>query len=108
MLNNPRSIIIYPEGSRSNDGYIKPFKKGGIVLAIDMNLPVVPVALCGTRECLGDKKFTLKSNTIEMRIGKPMETNALEYEDRNKFVENVRNEVVRLKSKWDYQPAEFN
>ena len=108
MLNNPRSIIIYPEGTRSNDGSIKPFKKGGIVLAIDMNLPVVPVALCGTRECLGDKKFTLKNNTIEMRIGKPMETNALEYEDRNKFVENVRNEVVRLKSKWDYQPAEFN
>ena len=108
MLKNPRSIIIYPEGTRSNDGSIKPFKKGGLVLAIDMDLPVVPVALCATSECLGDKKFTLKNNTIEMRIGKPMETNALEYEDRNKFVENVRNEVVRLKSKWDYQPAEFN
>ena len=101
ILNNPRSIIIYPEGSRSNDGYIKPFKKGGIVLAIDMNLPVVPVALCGTRKCLGDKKFTLNNNTIEMRIGKPIETNVLGYEDRNKFVENVRDEVVRLKSKWD-------
>ena len=108
MLKNPRSIIIYPEGTRSNDGSIGPFKKGGLILAIDMDLPVVPVALCGTRECMGDEKFTLKNNTIEMRIGKPMETNALEYKDRNKFVENVRNEVVRLKSKWDYQPAEFN
>ena len=109
MLKNPRSIIIYPEATRSNDGSIGPFKKGGLVLAIDMDLPVVPVALCGTRECMGDEKFTLNNNnTIEMRIGKPMETNALEYEDRNKFVENVRNEVVRLKSKWDYQPAVLN
>ena len=108
MLKNPRSIIIYPEGTRSNDGSIGPFKKGGLVLAIDMDLPVVPVALCGTRKCLGDKKFTLNNNTIEMRIGRPIETNALEYEDRNKFVENIRDEVVRLKSKWDYQPAVFN
>ena len=109
MLKNPRSIIIYPEGTRSNDGSIGPFKKGGLVLAIDMDLPVVPVALCGTRECMGDEKFTLNNNTtIEMRIGKPIETNALGYEDRNKFVENVRDEVVRLKSKWDYQPAVLN
>ena len=56
MVNNPRSIIIYPEGTRSNDGSIRQFKKGGLVLAINMDLPVVPVALCGTRECLGQKK----------------------------------------------------
>ena len=108
MLKNPRSIIIYPEGTRSNDGSIKPFKKGGLVLAIDMDLPVVPVALCGTRECLGEKKFRLQKNTIEMRIGRPIETNKLGYEDRNQFVETIRDEVVRLKSNSDYQPSVAN
>ena len=108
MLKNPRSIIIYPEGTRSNDGSIGPFKKGGLVLAIDMDLPVVPVALCGTRECLGEKKFRLQKNTIEMRIGKPIETNTLGYEDRNQFVETIRDEVVRLKSNSDYQPSVAN
>ena len=108
MLKNPRSIILYPEGTRSNDGSIKPFKKGGLVLAIDMDLPVVPLALCGTRECLGEKKFRLQKNTIEMRVGKPIETNTLGYEDRNQFVKTIRDEVVRLKSNSNYQPAVVN
>ena len=108
MVNNPRSIIIYPEGTRSNNGSIRQFKKGGLVLAINMDLPVVPVALCGTRECLGEKKYKLKKNTIEMRIGKPIKTHTLRYEDRNKFAENVRDEVVKLKSEWQNQPMVFN
>ena len=73
-----------------------------------MDLPVVPVALCGTRECLGEKKFRLQKNTIEMRIGKPIETNRLGYEDRNQFVETIRDEVVKLKSNSDYQPSVAN
>ena len=108
MLKNPRSIIIYPEGTRSNDGSIGPFKKGGLILAIDMDLPVVPVALCGTRECMGDEKFTLKKTTIEMRIGEPLETHGLGYQDRNQLAENVRGEVLRLKSEWEHRSAILN
>ena len=81
MANNPRSIIIYPEGTRSNNGSIRQFKKGGLVLAINMDLPVVPVALCGTRECLGEKKYKLKKNTIEMRIGKPIKKHTISNEN---------------------------
>ena len=99
MLKNPRSIIIYPEGTRSKNGLIGSFKKGGFVLAMEMDLPVVPIALCGTYNCLGKESMTLNNNVLEMRIGKPFQTSSLDYKDRNKFVDRVRNEVIKLKSK---------
>ena len=99
MAKNPRSIIIYPEGTRSKDGEIGLFKKGGFVLAMEMNLPVVPIALCGTFESFGKNKMTLNKNNLELRIGKPFQTSSLSYEDRNGFVNSVRNEVIQLKSK---------
>ena len=99
MAKNPRSIIIYPEGTRSKDGEIGLFKKGGFVLAMEMNLPVVPIALCGTFESFGKNKMTLNKNNLELRIGKPFQTSSLSYEDRNSFVNSVRNEVIQLKSK---------
>ena len=65
---------------------------------MEMNLPVVPIALCGTYECFGKDMMTLNKNILEMRIGKPFKTSSLSYEDRNQFVDNVRNEVIKLKS----------
>ena len=98
MAKNPRSIIIYPEGTRSKDGEIGLFKKGGFVLAMEMNLPVVPIALCGTFESFGKNKMTFNKNNLELRIGKPFQTSSLTYEDRNQFVDQIRNEVIELKS----------
>ena len=99
MENNPRSIIIYPEGTRSIDGSILPFKKGGLVMAMNMGIPVVPVAMCGTREAM-KKGLKLSKYPLELRIGKPIETSEIKYEQRNEFIAEVRNSVIRLKSEW--------
>jgi len=48
----PRSVLVFPEGTRSRDGVMKDFKKGGFVLAIQTGLPVVPVAVIGTGDVL--------------------------------------------------------
>ena len=99
MKKTPRSIIIYPEGTRSIDGSIKSFKKGGLVMAMNMGIPVVPVAMCGTREAM-KKGLKLSRYPLELRIGKPIETSEIKYEQRNEFIAEVRNSVIRLKSEW--------
>jgi len=101
MAKNPRSVIIYPEGTRSLDGKVKPFKKGGLVMAMQMGIPVVPIALCGTGNVLKKKGFTLNRQAIELRIGNPIKTQNLDTDNRNQFVEDVRQEVIALKAKWE-------
>jgi len=98
---NPRSVFLFPEGTRSKDGKIHPFKKGGLLLGIEAKLPIVPMALCGTGAVALKGEWKLKSNRIELRIGKPIETDKLDYKDRNELAENVYKEVVRLKSESD-------
>ncbi len=100
MKNNPRSIILYPEGTRSIDGSIQPFKKGGLVLAMNMGVPVVPIAMCGTREAMPKNGLTLNKHPLELQIGTPIETSEIKYEERNELVDEVRNSVIRLKSEW--------
>ena len=99
MEKNPRSIIIYPEGTRSFDGSILPFKKGGLIMAMNMGITVVPVAMCGTREAM-KKGFKLSKYPLELRIGEPIETSKIKYEQRNEFVDEVRNSIIKLKSEW--------
>ena len=98
---NPRSILIFPEGTRSLDGKIKPFKKGGIILAINAGLPIVPIACCGTFDVLvkGSKKFNPKP--IELRFGSPIFTSPKDINNRNEITEQVKNEVIKLKTEWN-------
>ena len=94
-----KGVKTYKAGKGMFTGLTGLFKKGGFVLAMEMNLPVVPIALCGTFESFGKNKMTLNKNNLELRIGKPFQTSSLSYEDRNGFVNSVRNEVIQLKSK---------
>ena len=98
MIKNPRSIIIYPEGTRSLDGSILPFKKGGLIMALKMGVPVVPIAIIGKSESMQKKKLSLKKQPLELRIGQPIKTSGIDYKKRNEFVNQVRNAVVELKS----------
>ena len=50
MNKNPRSVFLFPEGTRSLDGKVGRFKKGGLKLAIDLGVPIVPVGIVGTKQ----------------------------------------------------------
>mmetsp|Transcript_22229 Transcript_22229/g.34837 ORF Transcript_22229/g.34837 Transcript_22229/m.34837 type:complete len:337 (+) Transcript_22229:62-1072(+) len=109
LLKRPRSVLLFPEGTRSTTGQIKPFKKGGLVLAIQTGMPVVPVAVCNTRHILGAKVDAFKKVNkcnIMLVIGKPIETDKLSYEDRDKLCEILHEEVVRLKGLWEQGKAD--
>lgn len=94
----PRSIMIFPEGTRSLNGKIKSFKKGGIILAIQTGLPLVPMAVCGTIDVVKKGSFKIRSSPIYLKIGIPIDVNEFSYDDRNRVTEILRDQVVNLKS----------
>lgn len=97
LIKKPRSILVFPEGSRTDDGKINQFKSGGLSIGIATKIPVAPVAINGTYESLkkGSKKFTRK--ILEIKIGKPVLTNTFSDEDRKRLSQIVREKVKALK-----------
>ena len=71
-LKNGASIVIFPEGTRSVDGNLQPFKEGGFMLAIKSQRPVVPVAIKGSHEILPKGKIFARPGEVEVQIGKPI------------------------------------
>jgi 1-acyl-sn-glycerol-3-phosphate acyltransferase len=84
------SVLIFPEGSRSSDGSIQPFKKGGFTLAIKSRVPIVPVAISGSREIMPKGRLTATSGEIRIRIDHPIETQNCTLKDRKSLMEKVR------------------
>ena len=93
------SVLIFPEGTRTRDGTLGPFKKGGFHLAMKAGVPVVPVALRGTRELMPRGSLLLHSGTITAIIGEPIPTQELSDEERTTLSERVRNVVQDLLTK---------
>ena len=89
------SVVIFPEGSRSQDGSIQPFKKGGFTLAIKAKVPLVPISITGSREIMPKDKLTPSSGVIRMRIGHPIETQHYSLKDRKPLMEKVRETISK-------------
>ena len=98
LLKNPRSILIFPEGSRTNDGKVNQFKTGGLSIGISTKISIVPVAIEGTFESLSkhSKKFVNKPLTIN--IGSPVDTRRYSLDDRKDLAIIVNSEVKKLKN----------
>lgn len=66
------SIIFFPEGTRSRSGELQPFKKGAFRMARDMELPVLPVTLSGTRDILAPGSMRARHGSVQLRIHAPL------------------------------------
>jgi 1-acyl-sn-glycerol-3-phosphate acyltransferase len=89
------SVTIFPEGSRSPDGSIQPFKKGGFTLAIKSKIPIVPIAIDGSRDIMPKNKFTAASGEIRMRMDRPIETERYSLKDREVLMKRVRETICK-------------
>ena len=99
MNKNPRSVFLFPEGTRSQDGKVGRFKKGGLKLAIDLGVPIVPVGIIGTNQFQSNLKKGLNIGNIELNIGKPIQTKKIKEKELLSFVEELRKKVILLKAK---------
>ena len=75
------SVMIFPEGTRTLDGSLGEFKDGAFRLAIESQVPILPLAVVGTREAMpkGDWRFGITS--AEVRVLDPIETTGLTKDD---------------------------
>ncbi len=99
MNKNPRSVFLFPEGTRSLDGKVGRFKKGGLKLAIDLGVPIVPIGIVGTNQFQSNLKKGLNIGNIELNIGKPIQTKKIKKKELLSFVEELRKKVILLKAK---------
>jgi len=96
ILRAGQSIACFPEGTRSRDGAIHPFKGGSFAMAIEAGVPVVPVALIGTGDVLPTHGFRVRPGVIRVRVGRPIPTSGLDVRERSELAGRVRDEVERL------------
>lgn len=89
-------ILFYAEGTRSQDGRILPFKKGGVTLAMRAGLPVIPMSVSGTRKFLPKGCVVIRpGGRVKIVLGEPIDTAGLPFEQRETLNERVRDVVIR-------------
>jgi 1-acyl-sn-glycerol-3-phosphate acyltransferase len=93
------SFLIFPEGTRSRSGELLPFKKGGFIMAIQAQVPVVPVAISGGRAAMRKGSAIVRPVKVTVRLGEPIPTAGLTLDDRDRLIERVRAEVALLLAK---------
>jgi 1-acyl-sn-glycerol-3-phosphate acyltransferase len=90
------SFLIFPEGTRSKTGELLPFKKGGFIMAIKAQAPVVPVAVQGGRESMKKGSWIIQPVTVSIRVGLPEETTGLKLEDRAELIARVHRQIEHM------------
>jgi 1-acyl-sn-glycerol-3-phosphate acyltransferase len=90
------SFLIFPEGTRSRTGDLLPFKKGGFIMAIKAQVPIVPVAISGGRAAMRKGSSIVRPVKVNVRIGRPVPTSGLTLDARDELISQVRGEVQKL------------
>ena len=93
----PRSVAIFPEGTRTSDGELLPFKKGATIFAINTNIPIIPVAISGTYSWSKKKLFDISQSVISFEFGEPISTEIYSFDDRDYLTEKIKTNIKNMK-----------
>jgi len=93
------SVLIFPEGTRSLDGEIQPFKSGGFILAVDSGVPIVPVIIHGTWPIMPKDRLRIRPGNVVLEIEKPVETSPYARRDKAALMEKVRQIITESHEK---------
>jgi 1-acyl-sn-glycerol-3-phosphate acyltransferase len=88
------SVMVMPEGTRSPDGEMLPFRDGAFRLAIELGVPVLPIAVAGTRHAMAKHSFRFNRAVAEARVLDPVETAGLTLDDVPRLREDVRARIA--------------
>ena len=92
------SFLIFPEGTRSRTSELLPFKKGGFIMAIKAQAPIVPVAVSGGRAAMQKGSWLVRPVMVDVRIGQPVETTGYTLDERDQLIEIVRAKIEALRA----------
>lgn len=93
---NGRSVMVFPEETYGPGDRLLPLQRGGFLVAVRTGLPVLPVALTGTRSALPPRSRLLSPTTLTVRFGEPIPTRDLSVADRPRLVERTRAAIESL------------
>lgn len=88
------SVVIFPEGTRSKDGTLQPFKTGSFTLALQAQVPVVPLAIIGSGEVMPKHSRWIRGGHIRLQIMPPVATAGRPVAERAELMEEVRQPIV--------------
>ena len=95
-IRSGNSFLIFPEGTRSRTAELLPFKKGGFIMAIKAQAPIVPVAVQGGRDAMRRGSAIIRPVIVSIRVGEPIETAGLALADRAALIARVRQRIASL------------
>jgi 1-acyl-sn-glycerol-3-phosphate acyltransferase len=89
------SVFLYPEGTRTRDGSLLPFKKGGFKFALQTRLPIIPVTIIGTRQLLPPDSIIFRPRPVDMYLDAPIHTATLDDRDLPALMQTVRDAMTK-------------
>jgi len=92
-IRNGVSVLIFPEGTRSWDGKILPFKKGGFVLSVDAGVPIVPIVIFNTWSIMHKGTLLVRRRSVRMDILAPIPTSDYTRKTKDDLMDTVRNTI---------------
>ncbi len=87
------SVVIFPEGTRSRDGSIQPFKRGGFTLALKSGVPIIPITINGSRDVMARDSMRVRPGEIRVSIDRAIQTTPFSLRERNVLMEKVRETI---------------
>lgn len=88
------SLMFFAEGTRSPDGEIHSFKKGGFVTAIETGLPILPITVNGSRKILPKRSIVFTPGSIELVVDKPIDPSRFKPEEIDSLMQHTRNTII--------------
>jgi 1-acyl-sn-glycerol-3-phosphate acyltransferase len=92
-----RSVLIFPEETRTTDGNLLPFQRGGFLIALKAGIAIVPVGLQGPRRCMPKHSYLVRPGTIIVRFGDPIPTAGHRVTNKGDLMTEVRCAIEELR-----------
>jgi 1-acyl-sn-glycerol-3-phosphate acyltransferase len=89
------SFAVYPEGTRSPDGRLRPFKRGAFSMAIQAGVPVVPVSIAGAQNLMRKGNWKISGGTVTVRFNHPVEAGEHTLDGRDELLARVESLIAR-------------
>ena len=105
-LRSGQSFLIYPEGTRSNDGRLQKFKKGAVVMAIKAGAPIVPVACSGAHRLMKKRSLVLHPGEILVEFLPPIDPSGFSMEERDALNDLIHDTLAAALPP-DQRPLDF-
>ena len=95
-INQGKSVLVFPEGTRSIDHKLGPFKKGGFVLTIKSRVPIMPISITGTQSMMPKGRYSFqRPKLIQLKISEPIHLTDIDLSQKQALMDSVRRAIIQ-------------